>query len=201
MCRFIETLRVENGKILNLRFHYERMNRTFRETNASSGKLPDPAKVALPCTPTRLKYHFEYNTKDGTSSYNLIPYHPRIVRSLRLIQADHLDYHLKYADRQPLDSLFDRRAGADDVLIVQNGCLTDTTIANIALFDGRQWFTPIHPLLKGTRRAQLLEKGFLIEKKIPADTIFSYRRICMLNAMLDFHEIEFEITPATIIIQ
>lgn len=199
MCRFIETLRVEDGKIYNLRFHNERLRRTFTEMGVHPKKQIDLTDISFPNTHTRLKYHFEYSTKDEETSYNLTVYHPRPVHTLRLIEADNLDYHLKYADRRTLDDLFEKRAGADDILIVRNGCLTDTTIANVALFNGTQWVTPKHPLLRGTKRAQLLEEGLIKEKDIPADTIFSYKRICTLNAMLDFHEIEFEITPATII--
>lgn len=201
MCRFIETLRVEDGKIYNLRFHKERLERTLKEMSVHPKRQIDFANINLPCTHDRMKYHFEYSTNEEETNYSLATYHPRSVCSLRLIEADHLDYHLKYADRQSLNALFDKRGEADDILIVQNGCLTDTTIANVALYDGEQWLTPAHPLLEGTKRAQLLEEGLIIEKDIPADTIFSYRRICMMNAMLDFHEIEFKITPASIIIK
>ena len=58
------------------------------------------------------------------------------------------------------------RQDKDDILIVKNGLLTDTSIANIALYDGNDWYTPLHPLLKGTKRAELLDKGVLKEKEI-----------------------------------
>ena len=51
-------------------------------------------------------------------------------------------------------------------LIVKDGYLTDTSIANIALYDGYTWFTPAHPLLRGTKRAELLNKQLIVEKDI-----------------------------------
>ena len=33
----------------------------------------------------------------------------------------------------------------DEILITRNGLLTDTSIANIALFNGKEWHTPKHP--------------------------------------------------------
>ena len=39
----------------------------------------------------------------------------------------------------------------DEILITRNGLLTDTSIANIALFNGKEWHTPKHPLLKGVQ--------------------------------------------------
>ena len=71
-----------------------------------------------------------------------------------------------------------------------NGLLTDTSIANIALWDGRQWHTPARPLLKGTRRAELLDNGILTEHDIPVEKIWTYRKIRLFNAMLHFGEIE-----------
>ena len=69
-----------------------------------------------------------------------------------------------------MNSLFQIRQDKDDILIVKNGLLTDTSIANIALYDGNDWYTPLHPLLKGTKRAELLDKGVLKEKEIKYHT-------------------------------
>ena len=55
------------------------------------------------------------------------------------------------------------RAGVN---FVKNGRLTDTSYSNIALFDGNRWVTPAHPLLKGTMRQSLIDKGLLKEKGI-----------------------------------
>ena len=56
--------------------------------------------------------------------------------------------------------------GFDEVVIVKNGFISDTTISNLAFFDGSEWHTPNTPLLKGTKRAELLDSGFLKEKTI-----------------------------------
>ena len=55
---------------------------------------------------------------------------------------DDIDYRYKQADRRVLDEAFALRDTADDVLIVRHGLLTDTSIANIALWDGCEWHTP-----------------------------------------------------------
>ena len=72
---------------------------------------------------------------------------------------------------------------------MKQGLLTDTSIANIALSDGTHWYTPAHPLLKGTKRAALLEEGILQEK-------ISDRKTCFIlycqavQCMIDWGELE-----------
>ncbi|WP_309546477.1 aminotransferase class IV [Hoylesella marshii] len=77
----------------------------------------------------------------------------------------------------------------DDVLIVRNGLLTDTSYTNIALYDGYQWFTPATPLLEGTMRASLLDSGMLIEKDILLSDLPHYQYIALFNAMIDMGEL------------
>ena len=69
------------------------------------------------------------------------------------------------------ESLLLANKDVDEVIIEKNGYLTDTTIANIAFFDGKQWFTPEKPLLKGTMRAKLIEEGFLQTKNIKSEEL------------------------------
>ena len=62
------------------------------------------------------------------------PYSIREVKSLQLVNDDTAEYSFKYADRSVLDRNFALRGNADDVVIVRSGMLTDTSIANIALY-------------------------------------------------------------------
>ena len=75
---------------------------------------------------------------------------------------------------------------SEDVLIVKDGCLTDTSIANVALYDGKMWCTPSHPLLRGTKRAELLDKKIIVEKDIPQAHLGKYSKIMLFNAMIDW---------------
>ena len=73
---------------------------------------------------------------------------------------------------------------------MKQGLLTDTSIANIALSDGTHWYTPAHPLLKGTKRAALLEEGILQEKDIRPEDLPSFSTVRLFNAMIDWGELE-----------
>ena len=128
---------------------------------------------------------------DATSvNIEFIPYQTRVIRRLQLIEADTLDYAFKYADRSEIDKLFASKNGADDILIVQNGLITDTSIANIAFFDGTQWLTPADPLLKGTTRARLLDEKKIFESEIHVDDLNKFTGFALMNAMIGFQRIE-----------
>ena len=115
-----------------------------------------------------------------------IPHQPRIVRSLKLIEADEIDYSLKYADRSMLELLFARRGNCDEILIVKEGFITDTSIINIVFRqkDG-SWATPDTPLLNGTMRMHLLESGQITEAPIRPEDLPAFTGAKMINCMMD----------------
>lgn len=78
------------------------------------------------------------------------------------------------------------------MLIVRNGRLTDTSIANVALWNGTEWHTPSFPLLKGTHRQRLLDEGRIVERDITVDDLSLYSRVRLFNAMISFGEIEID---------
>ena len=118
-----------------------------------------------------------------------MPYQMRMVASLRLGTSDKIDYSYKRTNREGLNELFGRRGNADDILIVKDGYLTDTSIANIALYDGNSWYTPAHPLLRGTKRAELLDNQLIVEKDISWLQLDDYTHIMLFNAMIDWERI------------
>lgn len=130
------------------------------------------------------------------------PYQMRAVSSLRLIAADAVDYTYKSTNRNELNALYARRGVADDVLIVKNGYLTDTSIANVALYDDKMkvWCTPSRPLLRGTRRAELMDKKIIVERDIPQVHLGEYSKIMLFNAMIDWGRIVLPIDSGHIIL-
>lgn len=191
MCLFVESLRIENGEIYHLPYHNERFNRTRREVfgltdtiNLADYIVPEQQAGLQKC---RVLY------KENILEVEISPYQMRTVCNLKVIECDGIDYHYKSADREALNRLFEQRGECDDILIVRNGLVTDTYAANIAFFDGKQWYTPAKPLLAGTNRAFLLEKNLILPKDISLNDIFSYQSIRLFNAMIDFGQIEFSV--------
>jgi 4-amino-4-deoxychorismate lyase len=115
-------------------------------------------------------------------------YTPRNVEKLRLVMDDEVEYAYKYLDRKQLDDLMRENCKDEneDILIIKNGRITDTSYSNVALFDGKEWHTPKFPLLKGTKRAKLLYDNRIIEKDIMIYDLQNYEQIIFINAMLEF---------------
>jgi len=63
---------------------------------------------------------------------------------------------------------------------------SDSFSSNIIFYNGKEWVTPDTPLLKGTQRQYLIDKGFIKEERITDKDILKYSKLKLINAMLDF---------------
>jgi len=126
-------------------------------------------------------------------SLEYLPYVRREIKSLKLVETDMETLPYKIEDRTKLDIAFAKREACDDVLMIRNDLLTDTSYSNIALFDGENWITPKSPLLFGVNRAQLVAENKLIQKDIKVSELFNFQRISLFNAMIEFGEMEIQI--------
>lgn len=189
MCRFIETIRLDNGEIRNLSYHERRLNNTRMHFWHQSTPLQLSGYITPSRKTGRIKARIVYG-KTGIEEVSYSLYHMREVQSLAIIRSDEIDYTYKNTNRESLNRLFAQRGKCDDILIVKQGLLTDTSIANIALYDGSNWYTPKHPLLKGTKRAQLLAQGIVQEKELGPEDLSSFSIIRLFNAMIDWGEQE-----------
>lgn len=200
MYRFIETICINDGVIENISAHDERMNNTIRMHYGSS---VTPVSLENFITAEgckgRVRCRVEYTLVVEKVEY--FPYRIREVKSLQLVDDDSAEYSFKYADRSVLDRNFVLRGDADDVVIVRSGMLTDTSIANIALYKEGKWYTPKYPLLKGIRRAKLIAEGFIEEDIIMANCLQEYEKIRLFNAMIGFGEVEIDINNVFPIIE
>lgn len=185
MYPFVETIRVEDGMPRNLRYHQERMERTMSRffPNAPVPSL-ESALDNFAWPPDKvMKVHVEYGGQ-GITLVRAEEYHIRTIRKLRLIPCDEIDYTYKSADRSRLEQLAGLKGDADEIIIVKNGLLTDTSYSNIALYDGTEWATPRRPLLRGTMIQALLDRGALTERDITPENYKSYTLVSLINAMM-----------------
>ncbi len=121
----------------------------------------------------------------GVQHIEIVSTPRRIIRSLQLINADNFDYSHKFADRSHFE-LLSKNIKADDILIVKNGFLTDTTYANIVFKDkSGHWFTPSIPLLAGTKRAKLLAQNTIEAIDLRPNDISKFVEARLINATTD----------------
>lgn len=183
MSLLFETIRIEGGQAFHPSDHQQRIDRSIGphkiilESYLRTLDLP-----AIGIFKLRISY-----TPEGITRHTVTPYVIRPVKTFRLVTDNTIQYDCKWEDRSAIAHLYGMRNGCDDILMIRNGMLTDSSFANIALFDGTQWVTPAKPLLAGTCRARLLRQGILIPKTITLDTLENYNQLMLINAMLDFN--------------
>ncbi|MEG0948712.1 MAG: aminotransferase class IV [Bacteroidales bacterium] len=189
MFPFVETIKICDGKAENLSYHEARMNTTRRELFGieSPANLSSLLASATTGKSGIRKCRIEYGEQIG--EIEILPYSTPVIRNLMLIHDDTIRYDYKSTDRDRLNQLHAEAVGCSDALIVRNGLITDTTFCNVAFFDGYHWFTPLTPLLKGTKRAQLLDLGMLIERDIPACMVHEFQLVMLFNSMNEFGSI------------
>ena len=189
--QLLETIRYENGRFSNLGLHQERMNRSrtmllgqqdtiVLQPDSLVSTRPDPGQKGL--------YKCRIIYDDRIRSIEFVPYVIPVIRTLQLVFHDEISYDHKYLDRQLINRLYDERREADDILIVRKGLVTDTSFANIVCYNGKEWITPVHPLLKGVQRTRLLNEERISTAEIRTSDLRYFSRIRLVNAMMRFED-------------
>jgi len=180
---FLETIKALDGEIFHLRYHQARYESVLGHFGVEV--VQDLRRLITPPQKGLYRCRLVYDTKGFIeTSYHL--YQKREINSLKIVHDDTIEYSMKYANREKLDALFAQRGNGDDVLIVKNGLVTDTTIANIAFFDGKRWLTPVLPLLRGITRQRLLDEAKIVEEEIRIQDVARFKQVALMNAMVDF---------------
>jgi len=177
--RYLETIKSLDGELFHLEYHQWRLERALEteDTHNLTALLSPPKKGLYRC-------RVVYNHNEINIEY--IPYSKRQIHHLKLVYDDSLNYEKKYENRDSLNALFKQKGRADDIIIIKNSLITDTSIANIAFYDGEVWVTPKSPLLEGTTRKRLLALGKIVERDIRVEEISSFKKLALMNAMIDF---------------
>ncbi len=193
MCRLVETIKLKDGIFENMDIHNERFNISRKSLFSLNEiidlneilKLHEFSKTGL------FKCRVVYNQE--ILKVEFIPYVLKQIYSLRLVNAE-IKYPYKYEDRTDINKLFELRENCDDILIVNNDRMTDTSAANIAFFDGDRWYTPLKPLLKGTEREKLLRSKKIFGEDIRLSDLNKFQKATIFSTMVNFCDIIIPVT-------
>ncbi len=188
MCRFVESICLENGILLNIEYHNKRFNNTLKEVfNLKTGiKLEN--LIIIPENSKNGIYKVRVIYSKDVEEIEIKPYEYRKRETLKVVFCNDIDYRYKYERREKLEELFSLRGDCDDILIVKDSRPTDTYASNIVFWDGEKCFTPKFPLLKGTKRQFLLDRGIIEEKDIILKELKKFKGFRLINAMLKWEE-------------
>ena len=179
--QLLETIQIQNGAFQNIEYHNARLNNSSKELFGIDEllHLENLIKIPSECSEGIFRCRVIYDKQ--LQEVTFTPYLYKEIKTLKLIDIKDWEYSCKYADRSFMTNLLNENKTCDEVIMVKGGFITDCTIANLAFYDGKNWFTPSKPLLKGTKRSQLLDKGLIMEREIKVADIYQYEGVCLIN--------------------
>jgi 4-amino-4-deoxychorismate lyase len=182
MSRFIESIKVENQKPFLLELHQQRVNDTLSHFGVE-GSL-DLSKIFQSLHldengffKLKIIYDLEKNYR-----VQLIPYALPELENFALVEANQIDYAFKFEDRKEFDKL-KSKSKAEEIIIVKNNHITDTSFSNLIFLKNKTWFTPNTFLLNGVMRQKLLQSKKIKECEITLQNLKEFSHFSIINAL------------------
>lgn len=185
MCQYplFETLAVINGQFHHIEFHQQRVNNAFYHYfNTSPTLLLENIVIPNAFKKGFFRCRIDYNAISFQIAF--FPYTPKTLKTFQCVYTHALDYQFKYSDRKRLDLLKNNQT--DEIIIINNGYVSDCTIGNLLFLQKGKWYSPQHYLLKGTQLSYLLSQQAVELINITPQGLFQFEKIMMINALNPF---------------
>lgn len=187
MSRLIESIKVYNKSLYNIEYHNARMNNSRAELFNAKDQIDLSQIILLPDDLSNELYKCRIIYSEEIISVEFQRYKKKKVDYLQIVHDDEITYSHKFENRTIFENHL-TKSKADEILIIKNGFVTDTSFSNVVFFDGTKYFTPSSPLLKGTKRAKLIADGIIQEEDIKLNDIQKFKFVYLINAFLDLSE-------------
>ena len=139
---FIESVKVKDGVVMNMEFHLERMKKSIGKLHNTDFTIPEEYRVGI------VKMRILYN-EETIKDVSFQKYKYPEINSLKMVEGNDICYGLKFEDRTAINNLYLQKEECDDILIIKDGFVTDTSFCNIIFVKNNTCFTPDTPLLEG----------------------------------------------------
>ena len=182
----LESIFLKDGQFRHLEIHQKRIDYSRKQALNLENKLDLENYLAQNKIPQRgiFKCRFLYGAHFADPEFIAYEYKP--INSLKIAEANALNYALKFSNREAINDIYSIRGACDDVLLVKQGFITDSSYCNIAFREDSQWFTPDKPLLKGVQRQFLLNQEIINEQEIRLSDLARFSSFKLFNAMIDW---------------
>ena len=194
MCLFIESIKYKNGAFYRLDLHQMRVNLVFKLYFPGFKPFQLSEIPAFKLFKKEGIYKCRIVFDNNIKEISILPYERKNFESFQLVESDIDSLPYKRAERTELNNAFQQKENCSDIIVVKNGYLTDSSYANIALWNGKKWVTPSNPLIFGTQRQFLITDNQIIEGEIHLNDLQKYSKIRIFNAMIEFGEVENDIS-------
>ena len=187
MSQFIESIKVEDQKAFLMEFHQKRVNDTFAHFGAQGSIDLEKIFKSLEhdedgLYKLRIVYDLNRNFK-----HQMIPYAIPEIENFQLVENNSYDYSFKFEDRKEFEKM-KTKAKTEEIIIVKNNHITDTSYTNILFLKGETWYTPTTYLLNGVMRQHLLKEKKIKEAEITLQNVREFSHFQLINSMNDFDD-------------
>ena len=180
MSPWVETIYIRNGRVQNLRYHQARFDATRRAHFEAAPRIDLSPLLQRAWASAHTKCRIIYSDTIRDIQYTPYEWHP--IQNLAIVEHNTITYPYKSLHRPELDNLYSQRGTADEILILRNGLFTDAYYYNLVFRNAKGLFTPKSPLLPGTMRQQLLDRGIIRPMDISMDDLPNFQSIHLINA-------------------
>ena len=194
MSLLIESIKLLDGKFNNLFYHEQRMRNSLEDLCGVEDLINLEEFLFNFKVPKEGLYKCRIVYDDLNKEVEFVPYVPKLLNTLKVVEGNGIDYEYKYKDREEIDELFALRETCDDILIIKDELVTDSSFSNIVFKRDGEWVTPWSALLRGTMRNSLVETQTIKEEEIRKEDISSFESFKLINAMLGFEGPEMSIS-------
>ncbi len=188
MYRFIESIKVEDQKAFLLDLHQKRVNATFDHFGKGDVSI-DLEKMFKDLEHDEdglYKWKITYDL-DKNVRTQMIPYAIPQTDDFELVVNNEIEYSFKFEDRTAFEKM-KAKSRAEEIIIVQNDHITDTSFSNLLFLKNKEWFTPNTFLLNGVQRQHLLNNKLIKEAEITIHNIQEFSHFQIINALNDFDD-------------
>lgn len=185
MSRLLESIKLFDGQVYNLEYHQRRISQSFEKLRWESPNWSLQDVISIPEEYKKGLYKIRLIYQKQIEYIEFVPYQTKTISKLNLVEVGALDYSLKYEDRSEIQQYVNLYPKGEDILMLKSGFLTDASYCNVALGNKKDWLTPKKPLLQGTKRAELLERGILQESDLRVEDLSRFSHIRLFNTMMD----------------
>ena len=188
MCRLLETIKIKDGVMQNVFLHNQRMNNSRLMLFGKDNFINLEEEIDLEDDDFDGIFKCRVLYSNVIEIVEILPYQIKKINSLKMVFDDSISYAHKFEDRKDISNLYLKKENCDDVLIIKDGFVTDTSYCNIVFDTGTKLITPSTPLLKGVKRQQLLNEKIIEEQEIKHTDIKLFNKAFLINSMFDLDD-------------
>lgn len=182
--RLLETIFIKDGVPQNIIYHNQRFNRTRKKFWPDNQPVDLAEFIKIPIEHKYGAVRCRILYREEIEDIQFFKYEKKEINRIKVVETK-MDYEYKWEDRTAINDLVASQPHYDDILMVKDGFITDTSYANIVLKKDNEFYTPKIPLLNGTKRQHLIDEDILIPRNIKPSDLKKFSHFTLINAFND----------------